>query len=103
MAKLLLQVKGLPQTMKQLNNTVERVITRLGTEVRRALRAKTPVRTGTARRGWTKRTRGDEITVENRVPYVPFLEKGTSRMRAANQGRGIIGPALKQVKRTKVK
>jgi len=103
MAKVTFQLQGLPAVERKINRAVNRMASRLGTEVRQALQSKTPVRTGRARKGWTKQTKGKNIRIQNRVPYVPFLEKGTSRMRAANNGRGIIGPALQLVKRTKIK
>jgi hypothetical protein len=56
------------------------------------------VRTGQAQRGWDRKTKRTGFSVENPVPYVPYLDKGTPRMRAANNGRGIIGPALNSIK-----
>lgn len=47
-----------------------------------AIRANTPVDTGTAQRGWTIVSKIDKIgdtgTYENRVPYVIYLEEGHS-------------------------
>jgi hypothetical protein len=83
---------------RQLRDQVQRLAKSIGQEILTNLKAKTPVRTGRARSGWNRSVSNRDIVVENRVPYVPYLEKGTRRMRAANSGRGIIGPALQQSK-----
>lgn len=93
------EVIGLPAATAELRDQVQRYARSIATELVQDLRDSTPVRTGRARSGWNKRVTNRDITIENRVPYVPYLEKGTTRMRAANNGRGIIGPALQQSKR----
>ena len=100
MARLTISFNDRLKLEKQLKTSLERVVSQIGTEIRASLKNKTPVRTGRAQQGWSKRTkRGQDVAIQNRVPYVPFLEEGTSRMRAANGGRGIIGPALQEVKK----
>jgi hypothetical protein len=60
-----------------------------------ALVVATPVKSGRARRGWQAKTGKDTFTVENSVPYIQRLENNWSKQ---TRGRGIIGPALNQVK-----
>lgn len=99
MATLSIRVRGLSQTKADLKQAFETRVKQVTNELFRALQAKTPVRTGRAQRGWTKKS-NSKLTgsVSNTVPYVQYLETGTPRMRAANNGRGIIGPALDTIK-----
>ena len=51
-------------------------------EVRNKIADRTPVRSGRAKRGWEGRYLGGNrihSTVDNKVPYVPYLEQGHSR------------------------
>jgi hypothetical protein len=62
------------------------------------------VDTGRARKGWSKNVNKDNFVIENKVPYVPVLDKGrhmTPRgMRGSKQApRGIVGPSLNEIKR----
>lgn len=93
-----LKFSGVTQSINALNESYADFLERLSTSVETALKSKTPVRTGRAKAGWDTVTKNDSFSVSNSVPYVPFLERGTTRMRAANKGRGIIGPALDSVK-----
>lgn len=61
------------------------------------LRRNTPVDTGRARRGWTKTTdkpglaiSNQRIVVDNQVPYIIYLEEGSSKQ-APN---GIINKSI---------
>ena len=93
-----IEVTGVAAVTRELRDQVQRLAKSISQELVRNLKAATPVRTGRARSGWNRSVSDRNITIENRVPYVPYLEKGTTRMRAANRGRGIIGPALQQTK-----
>ena len=76
--------KGLQQAVLELSQLTEQ-----------ALVQATPVRSGNARRGWKNQVTKDTFTLENRVPYIDRLENNWSKQ---TRGRGIIGPALNQVK-----
>jgi hypothetical protein len=52
--------------------------------------ANTPIKSGNARRGWTKGLK----EIKNQVPYIGKLEAGASRQAP----KGIIGPTLTQIK-----
>jgi fumarate hydratase class II len=97
-AMVSVEVRGLPAVKREIRRAVEQHAVKIATTLETSLRALTPVRTGRARSGWQRQTQPGLITIQNRVPYVPYLDQGTRRMRAANSGRGIIGPALQQSK-----
>ncbi len=89
----MIKVTGVAAFQKALDAFVKKAIPRM--VERRAyetaivlyqrLRELTPVRTGTARDGWTVEVKGAgflrRIVISNRVPYVIYLELGTDRMR----------------------
>lgn len=52
---------------------------------------KTPIDTGTAKRGW-KQQRGNVV---NNVEYIPYLEDGHSKQAPS----GIAGPVIKEINR----
>lgn len=56
---------------------------------------KTPIRSGNARRNWTRSSGKDSFEVENRVPYIERLESGYSKQAP----RGITGPTVTAAKR----
>ena len=93
-----IELVGGTEVTRELRDQVQRLAKSISQEILSNLKAKTPVRTGRAKSGWQRSVANRDITIENRVPYVPYLERGTTRMRAANSGRGIIGPALQQSK-----
>jgi hypothetical protein len=95
---LKIEFSGVEQAIDKLNESYADFLERVGSTVETALKDKTPVRTGNARAGWDRKTKQDGFSVENAVHYVPYLERGTPKMRPANKGRGIIGPALDSIK-----
>ena len=82
-----------------VERSVNLFIRQLNIEVARL----TPIRTGTARRGWRVigeyKLRGNTRVIENRVPYIGLLEMGYSKQ-APN---GMLGPALTRLNRRKYK
>lgn len=67
----------------ELDEWVLEVTNDIAKEVYNGVRKRTPVRTGRARRGWEidyANKVGDAATVGNDVPYITYLEDGTSRM-----------------------
>ena len=84
---------------KELRSAVKLLADTVFTEVKK----RTPVDTGRARSGWTKRVDDKSFRVENPVPYAPILDKGrhmTPRgMRGSKQApKGIVGPSLNSIK-----
>ena len=103
-----IQVSGIEQTRDQILEDYQTFIRELADDTLKAAQKFTPVRTGTARDGWEAKVSvpdnfrqsksNDNFVVSNKVPYVTYLDKGTRKMKAANQGKGIIGPTLNEIK-----
>jgi len=91
-------VTGLQSTQLALRTDLARAVAELSLATTAALVGFTPRKSGRAAAGWKTTTQATGFTAENRVPYVGYLESGTRKMRAANAGKGIVGPALNQVK-----
>ena len=87
-------VTGLDNLGRELDRALAKTIDELADEVFVDIRANTPIKTGNARRNWTKKVTKDNFVVENRVPYIERLEAGASRQAP----KGIIGPTLEQIK-----
>jgi hypothetical protein len=98
MATLSVQVTGLADLNLRLRQQIQQTAVQIADDFVVAAKQNTPVRTGVARSGWKSRKEAHGATVENRVPYVQYLDQGTKRMRPANGGKGIIGPALNSIK-----
>jgi HK97 gp10 family phage protein len=95
---LTIQVKGIDKVRNEISSSYKQLIDALATDLTRELQQKTPVRSGRAQAAWTKSVRDKDFVIENKVPYSGYLETGTSKMRPANKGKGIIGPALNSIK-----
>ena len=87
-------ITGLDSLGRELNRSLKQTLTTLADEVFVDARANTPVKTGNARRNWTKKVTKDNFEVQNKVPYIERLEAGASRQAP----KGIIGPTLAQIK-----
>ena len=98
MAKVTIRVRGIQETRAKITQAFEDRVQLVADELTQSLQDFTPVRTGRARGGWKESVTGTRAEIKNPVPYVQYLEKGTPRMRAANRGRGIIGPSIKSIK-----
>ena len=84
---------------KHIRSETDRVGEALFTEVKNL----TPVDTGTAKKGWRKKSTSKGFEIENSVPYIEVLDQGrrmTSRgMRGSKQApKGIVTPSLKIIK-----
>lgn len=66
----------------------------LAEDVYQDAKANTPIRTGNARRNWTKKVTDTSAVIQNKVPYIERLEAGASRQAP----KGIIRPTLTQIK-----
>lgn len=89
-----IKVTGIGRVVGSLNQTLKEAVNEIADIVHVEAQAKTPVKTGNARRNWKKSIGQDNFLVENRVPYIERLEAGASRQAP----RGIIGPTLTAVK-----
>lgn len=87
-------ISGVDLDIKKLTKELKLTVAQLADEVILDARANTPVRSGNARRNWSKKVTDKTFEVSNRVPYIERLEAGASKQ-APN---GIIGPTLTQIK-----
>ena len=78
----------------ELKKDLSKFVATLAQDTFDAAKKVTPVRSGNARRNWTKETKQDNFVVQNKVPYIERLEAGASRQAP----KGIIGPTLTQIK-----
>lgn len=98
------QLIGLSDVKSSLDKELGSAVSRLAQDLFAEIKSRTPVDTGRARKGWSKNVGSDNFVIENKVPYVPILDKGrhmTPRgMRGSKQApRGIVGPSLTEIKR----
>jgi len=91
----LIDVSGLT---RKLDQALATKLKQVADDVQSAAKSFTPVKTGRARGSWTETVTQSNFSVENQTPYIGYLDKGTRKMRPANQGKGIIMPTLNQVK-----
>lgn len=85
---------GMNNISRALSDALTQTVKQVADEVLLDARANTPVRTGNARKNWSKKVSNTGFTVENRVPYIERLEAGASKQAP----KGIIGPTLTSVK-----
>jgi hypothetical protein len=88
------KIEGLRELVSDLKRTVETTIRQAADEVYIEAKARTPIKSGNARKNWNKSVDKENFVVENRVPYIERLEAGASRQAP----KGIIGPTLTAVK-----
>lgn len=64
---------------KLLEELVKTQVSKTSKELFESIKEFTPVDTGTAQAGWELRQGPGEAEISNRVPYIGFLEYGTSK------------------------
>lgn len=77
-----------------LKQDLQKFVSQVAQDVYSTIKDKTPVKTGNARRNWTKSAGKDNFLVQNKVPYIERLEAGASRQAP----KGMIGPTLTTIK-----
>jgi hypothetical protein len=88
-------------TIRELQTEFGHDFSRFNREFVDNLKSETPVRSGTARRGWTNKYTGNigksskYPLASNRVPYIGVLEEGSSRQAP----QGIIDPAFNKTRK----
>jgi hypothetical protein len=93
MASINIKVENVQGVQRDLRRAIERTVQEVAAETQKSAVVSTPIKSGNARRNWTKKTTANTFVVENRVPYIERLEQGSSRQAP----RGIIGPTLDKV------
>lgn len=89
---------------RRLSARVRSQVQKLGQELFREVKQRTPVDTGRAKSGWRNKNTQQGFEINNPVPYIGVLDKGrhmTSRgMRGSKQApKGMVGPSLDSIKR----
>lgn len=99
MAGIKIEVRGVAETMKQVNSDYREFLERVADTIVEEAPKFTPKRTGLARRSWEKTMveGGGNFEVTNTQPYTRYLEKPYVKSRQAP--KGIIGPTLTSVER----
>lgn len=79
-----------------LNDAVERALTAVGLQAENYVRNNAPKDTGRLQNSITSRvdTSDNSVTIGTNVEYAPYQELGTSKMQAANDGRGFMRPGI---------
>lgn len=82
---------------------LEKAVKRLGVNVFARIKARTPVDTGAARRGWAieyqKTAHGGVTTISNRLKYIVFLEVGSSKQAPNGMVRVTLAEARAELER----
>ena len=93
MAGISIKLENVVAVQRDVRAAIQRAITEVAAETQKSAVSSTPIKSGNARRNWTKKTTANNFVVENKVPYIERLERGSSRQAP----RGIIGPTLDKV------
>lgn len=93
MAGISIRLENVSGIQRDISRALIKTVQEVATQTKNAAVSSTPVRSGNARRNWTKDTTARDFVVENRVPYIERLEQGSSKQAP----RGIIGPTLDKV------
>lgn len=92
-----IEVRGIQDSIRQVEQDLYDFQERIADMVLQEAPKFTPKKTGRAAKGWeVTGSPGKELAVENKVPYVGYLEKPYVKSKQAP--RGIIGPTLTSVK-----
>ena len=84
------------EIQEEITNKIESALTSVGLQAENDVRNVTPVDTGNLRNSITSRVKMDEnaVYVGTNVEYAPHQELGTSKMKAANNGKGFLRYAI---------
>jgi len=77
-----------------LKRTLREFVKEVADEAFKKAKSNTPIKTGNARRNWTKSVTAKDAVIQNRVPYIERLEAGASRQAP----KGILKPTLTEIK-----
>jgi hypothetical protein len=92
-------ISNLKQIEREIQTALSMIVKDVAQITWEEAKRATPIKTGNARKNWTKNVGNTTFNVENRVPYIEALENNHSKQ---TRGKGIIMPALTQIKgRTK--
>lgn len=93
MASINIKLENVTGVQREISQALVKAVQEVATQTKNAAVSSTPIKSGNARRNWTKDTTAKNFVVENKVPYIERLERGSSKQAP----RGIIGPTLDKV------
>ena len=67
---------------REVQQTVDKGVQEAATEAVAKIKDFWPSRSGTSREAWEVKGKGSQASVENDVPYVPYINKGAAAARA---------------------
>lgn len=84
------------EILDEATTKTERALTYVGLQAENDVRNVTPVDTGNLRNSITSRVKMNEnaVYIGTNVEYAPHQELGTSKMKAANNGKGFLRYAI---------
>lgn len=95
--KAIIEVSNSDKVLQDLTVLKNSMVTRLQQVVNTELKARTPYRTGNARKGWRATTSASTKAVENTVPYIQRLEQGWSQQAPRGFVNQSVQAAISQV------
>ena len=88
-------IKFTVKTDFDLDKTVGRIVREVTNDLANALRSRTPIDTGKARRGWKVSNGRQKSTINNKVKYIQPLEDGHSKQAP----QGFVNQSINKIKR----
>ena len=92
------EVLGVDETLKFIGRSVTERVDEIANIYEEEARKATPIRSGRARRSWTKDVNRQGFKVENNVPYIGRLEEGYSKQAPKGISRPTVRRANRRVK-----
>lgn len=90
----MISVKFKPKfDVKEMTKQINSLLNDIKTKTYATARSLTPVRSGYAKSQWTKKSRAGGFSVENKTPYIQYLDKGSSKQAP----KGITIPTVKKM------
>lgn len=83
------------KAVRDMKSAIERALEKIGLTAERYAKGMAPKDTGRLQNSITHRVANGEraVYIGTNVEYAPYQELGTSRMKAANGGKGFLRPA----------
>lgn len=89
------EVLGINETIRFLGTSVTDKVSQVASIYLEEAQKATPIKSGRARRNWTKQVNRQDFDVSNNVPYIGRLEEGYSKQAP----KGITRVASRRAKR----
>lgn len=90
-----IEVLGINETIRFLGTSVTDKVSQVASIYLEEAKKATPIKSGRARRNWTKKVNRQDFDISNNVPYIGRLEEGYSKQAP----KGITRVASRRAKR----